>query len=78
MIVNFTIENDGEMFIVHRLSSPGNIQDSQPVMMEYQVVFCKSSLLVWPPVKEIFGKQGNIKRVIDGSGNAAHGYQVFL
>jgi SRSO17 transposase len=64
VIVYLSVENNGEMFKMHRLFSSCNIKDREAMMMKYQVAFCKSRLLIRSPVKKVPGQQWNIERVV--------------
>jgi len=54
MIVNFAIKNNGKILKLHGLMPARNIEDSQAMVVELQVIVLKKCLFIGAAMKEIF------------------------
>jgi hypothetical protein len=53
MVIDLAIKDQGIMFIVHGLCTAGNIEDREAMMMEHEISFGKSPLVIRTPVIQI-------------------------
>src|SRR5688572_10807993 len=49
VIINFTVEDNGKMLVMHGLVTTCNINNGQAVVVKADIIFVKCLLVIWPP-----------------------------